>query len=46
MAEREDRIFVAEIESESYLATKIDEAFIKSALKNIESEWFSEISFG
>ena len=46
VAEREDRIFVAEIESESYLATKIDEAFIKSALKNIESEWFSEISFG
>lgn len=46
VAEREDRIFAAKIESESYLATKIDEAFIKSALKNIESEWFSEISFG
>ncbi len=46
VAEREDRIFAAKVESESYLATKIDEAFIKSALKNIESEWFSEISFG
>ncbi len=46
VAEREDTIFAARIASESYLATEINEAFIKSAFKNIESEWFSEISFG
>ncbi|MBQ8004079.1 MAG: hypothetical protein IJ299_03210 [Oscillospiraceae bacterium] len=46
IAEREDTLFAASIASESYLATQINEEFIKAAFKNIESEWFSEISFG
>lgn len=45
VSEREDTIFAAEIISESYLATKINEDFIKSIFKNSESEWFSEILF-
>ncbi len=45
VSEREDTIFAAEIISESYLATEINEDFIKSIFKNSESEWFSEILF-
>ena len=45
IAEREDTLFAAEVISESYLATKIDEQFLKSIFKNRESEWISEILF-
>ncbi len=45
IAEREDAIFKGEIISNSYLGTKIDEAFVKSMFKVRESEWLSEIPF-
>lgn len=45
ISEREDTVFAASISSESYLATEINEEFIKSIFKNSESEWFSEILF-
>jgi len=45
ISEREDAVIAAEIMSESYLATAIDEEFIKLIFRNRESEWFSEILF-
>lgn len=45
ISEREDTVFAAQIASESYLATEINEEFIKGIFKNIESEWISEILF-
>lgn len=45
IAEREDVAFVAEIASSSYLGEEINEEFIKSAFKNRESDWVSEILF-
>lgn len=45
ISEREDTVFAASLASGSYLATEINEGFIKSIFKNSESEWFSEILF-
>ncbi len=45
ISKRDDVIFTAEILSQSYLGTEITEEFIKSAFKNRESEWASEILF-
>lgn len=45
IAEREDAVFKGEIISNSYLGTKIDEAFVKSMFKVRGSEWLSEIPF-
>ena len=45
ISERDDVIFAAEITSESYLSTAINEAFIKGIFKTRESEWASDILF-
>lgn len=45
ISKRDDVIFTAEILSPSYLGTEITEEFIKTAFKNRESEWASEILF-
>ncbi|MBQ9985825.1 MAG: hypothetical protein IJP38_05910 [Oscillospiraceae bacterium] len=42
---REGTIFAAEVISESYLATEINEELIKEMFKDIENDWFSEILF-
>ena len=45
ISERDDVIFAAEITSESYLSTAINEAFIKEIFRIRESEWASDILF-
>lgn len=42
---RDNTVFAAKIISESYLATDINEDFVKSIFRDIENNWFSEILF-
>ena len=45
ISERDDIIFAAEITSQSYLSTDINEEFIKGIFRTRESEWASDILF-